>query len=714
MKKPLVSTPFLVLFAALPGACGSSAPAVTQPAPPPGAGATGEAATPPATPPATPRATPRAEPAPAGATGKPRQDLIPRAVLFGNPERASVQISPDGKHLSWLAPRDGVLNVFIAPVGKLDQARAITAETTRPIRSYFWAYTSKHVVYQQDAGGDENFHLFRADLAGGKTTDLTPYQGARAQLQDASHRFPTKLLVRLNDRDPQAHDLYEIDLVTAKRTLLVENTESFGGYIVDNDLKVRFASKKLPDGSTQLLVPDGKRWKPFETIPFEDADTTEIVGFEPGNKRVYVNESRGRDTGALVSLDLATKQQKVLAEDPRADAVDTLVHPTRYSVQAVAFEYDRRRWQVLDRSIEKDLAALAKLDGGEVQVASRTLDDRTWIVATTSEQHPRRFYVWDRARQRSAFLFAALPELEKQPLVKMWPVEIKSRDGLTLVSYLTLPAAADPDGDGKANAPVPMVLFVHGGPWARDRWGYSPVHQMLANRGYAALSVNYRGSTGFGKKFLNAANLQWGKKMHDDLIDAVGWAVGAGVTPKDQVCIMGGSYGGYATLAGLTLTPDVFKCGVDIVGISSIQTFIASIPPYWAPFLATLRTRVGDPDTAAGKALLQAASPLTHAAKIRRPLLIGQGANDPRVKQAESEQIVAAMKQHGLPVTYVLFPDEGHGFARPANNIAFFAVAEAFLSAHLGGYYLPLTREELAASTMQIKDGKHGIPGLPQ
>jgi dipeptidyl aminopeptidase/acylaminoacyl peptidase len=634
--------------------------------------------------------------------------------MFGNPERVSVQISPDGKILSWLAPRDGVLNVWVAPVGKLDQARAITADTARPIRSYFWAFTSKHVVYQQDAGGDENFHLLRADVADGKTADLTPYKGVRAELVDASERFPTRLLVNMNDRNPQAHDLYAVDLLTGARTLLVQNDQGFGGYTVDTSQKVRFAQKKLPDGATQLLVPDGKQWKPFDTVPFEDAETTELVGFEPGDRRVYANDSRGRDTVALVSIDVATRQAKVLAEDPKADAVGVLVHPTKHTVQAVAFEYDRRRWKVLDRSIEKDLAALAKLDGGEVLVGSRTLDDRTWIVATTSEQHPRRYYVWDRARQKATFLFAAQPELEKQPLVKMWPVEIKARDGLTLVSYLTLPAAADPDGDGKANAPTPMVLFVHGGPWARDRWGYNPVHQMLANRGYAVLSVNYRGSTGFGKQFLNAANLQWGKKMHDDLIDAVDWAVRGGVAPRDQVCIMGGSYGGYATLAGLSLTPDVFRCGVDIVGVSNIATFMASIPPYWAPFLAVLRTRVGDPDTAEGKALLAAASPLTHAGKIRRPLLIGQGANDPRVKQAESEQIVAAMKQHKLPVTYVLFPDEGHGFARPANNIAFFAVAEAFLSAHLGGYYLPITKAELEASTMQIKDGRSGVPGLQQ
>jgi dipeptidyl aminopeptidase/acylaminoacyl peptidase len=412
-------------------------------------------------------------------------------------------------------------------------------------------------------------------------------------------------------------------------------------------------------------------------------------------------------------MDLATKKQKVIAEDAKADASDFIIHPTKDNLQAVSFEYDRVRWKVVDKTIEKDLAALAKLDGGEVNIASRTLDDKTWIVGTTSEQHPGNFYVWDRAKQKATFLFAADPELDKQPLVKMHPVELKSRDGLTLVSYLSLPAAADPDGDGKANAPVPMVLYVHGGPWARDSWGFEPIHQLLANRGYAVLSVNYRGSTGFGKKFYNAANLQWGKAMHEDLIDAVEWAIKSGIAPRERIGILGGSYGGYATLAGLTLTPDVFACGVDLVGISSLPTFIASIPPYWAPFMAYIHARVGNPETPEGKAALLAVSPLTHAAKIKRPLLIGQGANDPRVKQAESEQIVAAMKKHGLPVAYALFPDEGHGFAKPTNNIAFFAISEAFLSAHLGGSYLPITADEIKASTMQIKDGAEHIPGLP-
>ncbi|HWU88545.1 MAG TPA: S9 family peptidase, partial [Kofleriaceae bacterium] len=653
-------------------------------------------------------------PEPPPATGHPKADLIPRSVLFGNPERAAVQISPDGKHLSWLAPKDGVLNVWVAPVGKLDQARAVTSDTTRPIRAYFWAFTNKHILYMQDTGGDENFHLFRVDLAGGKATDLTPFPGARASVAAMSERKPTTIVISINDRKPEAMDLHRLDLLTGKRDLLVQNDDGLLGFTLDHDLKVRFAAKKLPDGATQLLVPDGKAWKVFDTIPFEDAETSGILGFAPGDHAIYFAESRGRDTAAIVLVDLPTKKQTVLAEDPRSDAGQIIVHPTKHNLQAVAFEYDRRRWKVIDRSIEKDLAALEKLDGGEIHIASRTLDDKTWIVASTSDQHPGRYYAWDRGTQKASFLFAVQPELDKQPLVKMWPVEIKSRDGLTLMSYLSLPAAADPDGHGKPNAPVPMILWVHGGPWARNSWGFNVAHQLFANRGYAVLSVNYRGSTGFGKKFLNAANLQWGKKMHDDLLDAVDWAVKAGVAPKDKVCIGGGSYGGYATLAGLALTPDVFACGVDIVGPSNLMTLLASIPPYWAPLRAVFHTRMGDPSTPAGKALLQAASPLTYAANIKRPLLIGQGANDPRVKQAESEQIVAAMKQHGLPVTYALFPDEGHGFARPENNIAFFAITEAFLSAHLGGYFQPISKAELAASSMQIKVGQRGIPGLPE
>lgn len=641
---------------------------------------------------------------------------MPRAVLFGNPEKRAAALSPDGKYLAWLAPKDGVMNIYVAPVGKLDQAKPITDEKTRPIRNFMWAFTSKHLVFGQDVGGDENFHVFRAELAGGKVTDLTPQAGARAQIEAISERSPTKLLVSINDRDAKAMDLHAVDLVTGKHTMMVENVDGLSSYEIDDDLKVRLVSKKLPDGATELLAPEVKAgktaWRTWDTIPFEDADNGAVIGFSPTGKAVYMVDPRGRDTGALVEIDLATKQKKVLAEDARADAGGVLSHPQSHALQAVSFEYDRTRWQVLDSAVQKDLDALAKVDGGEVTITSRTLDDKWWTVMTVTEQQGGRTYLWDRAKQQATLLFAAQPELAKQPLVKMWPKPIKARDGLTLMSYLSLPRAADADQDGKPERAVPMVLLVHGGPWARDRWGFNPLHQLLANRGYAVLSVNYRGSTGFGKKHLNAANLQWGKAMHTDLLDAVAWAVTEKITPANSTCIMGGSYGGYATLAGLTLTPDAFRCGVDIVGPSNLMTLLSTIPPYWRPLVALFHSRMGNPETAEGRALLTEVSPLTHAARIKKPLLIAQGKNDPRVKEAESEQIVAAMKQHNLPVSYVLFPDEGHGFARPANSIAFYAVAEAFLSAHLGGVYAPITKDELAATTMIVKEGKAGIPGL--
>jgi dipeptidyl aminopeptidase/acylaminoacyl peptidase len=658
------------------------------------------------------RATPGQEPL---AQGNPRTDLIPRAVLFGNPERLSPQLSPDGKHVAWLAPKGGVLNVWVAPADKLEQALPITSDTVRPIRTYFWAYTNNHILYMQDSAGDENFHVFRADIAGGKTADITPFKGARASVAGMSYKKPSTLFVSINDRDPKVFDLHQVDLVTGERKLVAKNDDSFLGFKIDNDMNVRFAIKKQPDGSTQYFIAERKgdklTWKAWDQIAFEDADTTGFARFAPGNRSAYWTETRGRDTGALVLLDLATKKVETLAEDPKADAGGHVFHPKTDALQAVSFTYDKLRWKVIDKSIQRDMSALEKLEpDAQLGIVSRTLDDKTWIVSASTEKRGPRYYLWNRAKQTPTFLFAARPELEKQPLVKMWPVEIKARDGLTLVSYLTLPKAADSNEDGRPEKQAPMVLLVHGGPWGRDTWGFNPLHQLFANRGYAVLSVNFRSSTGFGKKFMNAGNLEWGKAMHDDLLDAVQWAVAQNVTAKNTVCITGGSYGGYATLVGLAMTPDVFRCGVDIVGPSNLMTLLASIPPYWAPMVAMFHTRMGNPQTPEGKALLTAVSPLTHAAKIKKPLLIAQGQNDPRVKEAESEQIVAAMKRAGLPVTYVLFPDEGHGFARPENMIAFTAVTEAFLSAHLGGSYLPITPDEAKATSMQIKEGKNGIP----
>jgi dipeptidyl aminopeptidase/acylaminoacyl peptidase len=651
------------------------------------------------------------------AVGNPSTDVISRSVLFGNPERTAAQISPDGKHLAWLAPKEGVLNVWVAPVNDLNAAKPVTADAARPVQQYFWAFDKKHLLYMQDKGGDENFHLWQVDLATDKATDLTPMENTRAIVVGVSWKKPNTVMVGLNNRDPQLHDLYEVTLGTGAMTMVYENKDGFTDFTVDDDYKLRFAGKPTPDGGQliQMFDAKAKTWSDYETIGGDDALTTGILGFNKKGDQLYMLDSRDRDTAALFLTDIKTKKKKLLQEDARADVSGAMMSPKDHSLQAVSVTYDRQEWIAKDKKVEADFKAIAKLDTGEFNVASRTLDDSVWLVTMSGDTMPGKYYLWERAKKKGTYLFTTRPDLEGKPLAPMHSItDLKSRDGLTLVSYLTLPNAADADKNGKADKPVPAVLLVHGGPWARDNWGANPIHQLLANRGYAVLSVNYRGSTGFGKKFLNAANGEWGKKMHDDLLDAVRYLVDQQIAPADKICIMGGSYGGYATLAGLTLTPDTFACGVDIVGPSNIVTLVKSIPPYWAPLINVFKARVGDWDTKEGYAALMDASPLTHVAKIKKPLLIGQGANDPRVKQAESDQIVKAMQKARIPVTYALFPDEGHGFARPENSLAFFAVTEAFLSAHLGGVYQKLTKEEVTASTIQIKVGKEGIPGWPE
>ncbi|MCB9731789.1 MAG: S9 family peptidase [Deltaproteobacteria bacterium] len=688
-------TTSLIAALALPWACASSPPAAPPEAPPTAAPA-----------PAAPKAP----------EGHPAEGLIPRQVLFGNPERVHVQVSPDGKRLAWLAPKDGVLNVWVAPVGDLAAARAVTADTQRPVRAYFWAWDDRHLLYVQDKGGDENFHLWSVDLAkeGAAAVDLTPLENTRVQLYGVSPRKPHTVLVGLNDRNPQYHDAYSVDLDSGERTLVRQNDE-YAELIADDDLTLRLGVAMQPDGSqkiTELAPKKGKEPVVIE-VPAGDTATTTPVGFDKAGKTLYLIDSRGRDTGALFTVDLASGKAKLVAEDARADAADVMIHPVDNRLEAVRFDYEKPEWKVLDKAVAKDFAALAAVAPGDLSVVSRTRKDDVWIVSFESDVQPAAYYRWDRKKQAATFLFAARPALADLPLAAMLPVVIEARDGMKLVSYLTLPAGSDPDGDGVPAAPVPMVLFVHGGPWARDSWGYNPVTQMLANRGYAVLQVNYRGSTGFGKAFTNAANLQWGKAMHDDLLDAVAWAVGRKIAPADKVGILGGSYGGYATLVGLAMTPKTFACGVDIVGPSNLLTLIATIPPYWAPMITEFKTRMGDWTTEEGKAALTAVSPLTHVGAIERPLLIGQGANDPRVKQAESDQIVTAMQERGIPVSYVLFPDEGHGFARPENRLAFFAVTEAFLSAYLGGVYEPIRASDLGGSSMEVRAGREGIPGLP-
>ena len=446
------------------------------------------------------------------------------------------------------------------------------------------------------------------------------------------------------------------------------------------------------------------------TIGPEDDVTTGPLHFDATGRYLYLRDSRGRDTAALVALDTETGAVETLASDAKADAFQTISHPASHRPQAVAVEYQRVTWKVLDDSVAADFERLADGDRGEFRPISRSLDDRTWIVVYDRADGPQAFYRYDRQSGRLEYLFCDRPQLDKAVLAPMETAVVRSRDQLDIVAYYSLPVGSITDGADRPPEPLPAVLYVHGGPWSRDSWGYDPVHQLMSNRGYAVISVNYRGSMGFGKAFVNAANGEWAGRMHDDLIDVVEWAVEQGIADRNRIAIMGGSYGGYATLVGLTFTPEVFACGVDLVGPSNLNTLLDSVPPYWKPMLGMLRTRVGDNSTAEGKRFLAERSPLSRVDRIVRPLLIGQGANDPRVKQAESDQIVAAMTERGIPVIYLLYPDEGHGFARPENNLSFMAVAEAFLARCLGGRHEPIG-DDFDGSSIEVKAGAEAIPG---
>ena len=653
--------------------------------------------------------------------------LIPRDVLFGNPQRAQARLSPDGKWLSFLAPVDGVMNVWVGPADDFNKAVAVTDDTVRGIRSHGWAYNSQFIVYTQDKAGDENWHVYATDVETRETKDLTPIAGVNARLSGASERFPDDILVGLNDREPRLHDIWQVNLLTGERTLVQENP-GVAGFVTDDDYQVRLAVNFTPSAGQVWLAPKGEAgdkgyqdWEPMEEFTAEDATTSGPAGYDKTGRVMYFEDSRGRDTAGLFSRNLDTGEQQLVAEDARADVGGILSHPTEKTIQAVSFTYSRREWKILDEAIRADVEFLSQygeeqLGGAEFQVTSRTLDDTKWTVAYILDNGPIKFYRYQRddrdgVQRDLQYLFSSRDDLDEYPLVKMHTPVIKSRDGLNLVSYLSLPPESDADGDGVPDKPVPLVLDVHGGPWARDGWGYNPYHQWLANRGYAVLNVNFRGSTGFGKAFLNAGNGEWAGKMHDDLLDAVDWAVEQGIAQRDKVCIMGGSYGGYATLVGMTYTPTVFACGVDIVGPSSLVTLLQNIPPYWAPMMPMMTLRVGDVSTKEGREGLLAKSPLTFVDKIERPLLIGQGANDPRVTQLEADQIVRAMQEKGIPVTYALYPDEGHGFARPENRTSFNAVTEAFLAQHLGGRYEAIG-DDFQGSSLHVPAGADGVPGL--
>jgi dipeptidyl aminopeptidase/acylaminoacyl peptidase len=615
--------------------------------------------------------------------------LIPRKVLFGNPVKASPQISPDGKRLAYVAPdKKNVLQVWVQTLGQ-DDAKQVTADKKRGIRIHMWAYAPDTLLYLQDNDGDENYHIYSVHVQDGAVRDLTPHKRVRAELVDIDRKFPNELLVGLNLTNPRVHDVYRIDLTTGKAVLDTKNPGDVIGWEADPQFRIRAALAPTADGGREVRyrVDDKAPWKTAITWGLEDSDG-QVIGFTADGKSLWLETSAGRDTLSVVKHDLETGKDDVIASNPHADASGVIFNPLTYKVEAVAFNRERVHWDPLDPAIAEDLKVLQKGAPGEPSVVSRDRDLQTWVVAYSGDVDPTDYYLYDRSAKKLTHLFAARPELAKYTLAPMKPVTIDSRDGLPLVSYLTLPVGVEAKD-------LPMVLMVHGGPWARDSWGFDPQAQWLANRGYAVLSVNYRGSTGFGKKFLHAGDREWAGKMHDDLIDAVQWAVKKGIADPKRVAIFGGSYGGYAALVGATFTPDVFACAVDIVGPSNLVTLLKSIPPYWEPMKRMFAVRVGDLEKE--EDFLKSRSPLFKADRIQIPMLIAQGANDPRVKQAESEQIVEAIRKAGKPVEYLLFPDEGHGFARPENRLKFFAAAEKFLAKYLSGGRVEEATQEKAA-----------------
>ncbi len=602
--------------------------------------------------------------------------IIPKEVLFGDPAKTSPRLSPDGKQIAYLAPdKNNVMNVWIEPLDKSRKARLVTLEKKRGIPDFFWQYDNQHILYTQDQGGNENFHLYQTDIHSLETRDLTPFLNVRAQPLAYEPEFPNDLLVMLNARNPALHDVYRVNLKDGTASLEVDNDFGAFTFSADHNLKVRIAAKYDEEGNTVIFTRDAKEFPWREIAKWSPLDTGFAYDFSPDNESLYVSSNEETNTLQLYKINLKTGSKEFVVGDMDYDISGPLVNPISNKIEAIKIYRERPEWIVLDPKMGVDLNVLNKKNE-EIQITSRDRRDRKWIVAYLSDRHSPHYYLYDRVSKLSQFLFAGKPELDKYPLSKMRPVKFTARDGLPLEGYLTLPV-------GKKHKNLPTLLLVHGGPWARDTWGYKSSVQWLANRGYAVFQINYRGSTGYGKEHLNAGNREWAGKMHDDLLDGKQWLIDQGYSDPDKVAIFGGSYGGYATLVALTFTPKEFCCGVDIVGPSNLVTLLKTVPPYWKPMRAKFDVHVGNVDTE--EDFLVSRSPLFKAEQIVRPLLIGQGANDPRVKQAESDQIVEAMQKNGQEVEYVLFSDEGHGFRRPENRMKFFTIAENFLGKHLGG-----------------------------
>jgi dipeptidyl aminopeptidase/acylaminoacyl peptidase len=631
-----------------------------------------------------------------------RIPLIPRRTFFENANALSPRISPDGGWLAWLADAEGVMNVWVAPRDNLTSARPLTRQTERPISAHWFARTNAHVLFLKDKDGDENFNLWCAGIVDSTLRNLTPYHDVFAIPLGMHHDDPHLIAVGLNDRDARWHDVFVVDIRSGERRLVYENKGEIESFVLDCRLNLKLATTTRDKGIGSAIL----KWEAgrFQEIMSIDAD--DVVGTEPthvnrAGDAWFLRSCVGRDKTVMLRVDWTTGTQTFLAAHDNVDISGYLTDPQTFEVTAVSADHLRHVWIAVDSAAGHDLAMLERDLDATIEIESQSDDDQLWVVGSARPDRPLAWHLFERRAGQIAPLFSARPKLAKAKLAPTNGAVIPARDGLELVTYLTLPASETGTRPGR---PMPMVLLVHGGPWARDVWRYDREVQWLANRNYAVMQVNYRGSVGFGKACVRAGDREWAGKMHDDLIDAVNWSIAEGVADPARIAIFGTSYGGYAALVGATFTPQVFCCAVSVAGIANLETMLANPPPYWAAFYEQECHRIGDPRTSEGAALLRARSPLHRAADITKPMLIAHGANDVRCKIAESDQIVAAVTEKQIPVIYVVYPDEGHGFARPENDIAFKAIMEAFLSRHLGGR-AESVGEDLVGSSHEVRAG---------
>lgn len=638
-------------------------------------------------------------------------ELLDRELFFGDPEISGAQLSPDGQYVSFIRPYQGVRNLWVKGIDEsFDQARPVTADD-KPVPGYFWSQDGQYLLYVQDRGGDENFHVWAVDPAGETEEDsgvpvarnLTDFDDVRAMIIAVPRNTPDRMIVGLNDRDPALHDVYAVSINTGERELLIENTQNIAGWTADRDGRIRLAMRQDSEGGTEIMQVDNGE---LGEVVFQCSwlESCGPLAFQPDGQTIWFLSNRGDDVdlAGLYEFDLESRELSLFERDPEGevDFSGAVFHPETDALLATVYVGDRPRIYPQDDDFAAELEFLrSELPEGEIGLPSQTRDGRLALVSLSRDVDPGTIYLFDRQERTLKELYRSRPDIPVEEMAEMKPIRYTARDGLEIPAYLTLPNGVEPEN-------LAVVALIHGGPWARDTWGYRALVQFLANRGYAVLQPNFRASTGFGKAFLNAGNLEWGDAMQDDISDGVQYLVEQGIADPDRVCIMGGSYGGYATLAGMVFTPELYACGVNIVGVSNLITLINSIPAYWGPIRQQFTLRMGDPDTPEGRAQLERQSPINHVDEIANPLLVIHGANDPRVRQAEADQIVVAMREAGLPVEYIVAPDEGHGFRGRENRLAMYTRIEQFLGDHLGGRHQEdmseEIRERLAAITVNV------------